>query len=125
LDGVLPAAVAAFGFDPNDLMAWLGPAISQASYEVGAEVRDAFVAHDAAASQRFAPNARGRWQADLYGLARDSLAAAGVAAVHGGGFCTYKDADRFFSHRREAPCGRMASLVWLDARGDDAKGDGR
>ena len=124
LDGVLPAAVAAFGLDPNDLLAWLGPAISQASYEVGAEVRDAFVAHDGAASQRFAPNARGRWQADLYGLARDSLAAAGVAAVHGGGFCTYKGADRFFSHRREAPCGRMASLVWLDARGDDAKGDG-
>jgi len=118
LNGVLPAAVAAFGIDPKELIAWLGPAISQASYEVGAEVRDAFVAHDAAASRRFSPNARGRWQADLYGLARDALAAAGVTAVHGGGFCTYTEAGRFFSHRREAPCGRMASLIWLDANGD-------
>lgn len=116
LGGVLPAAVAAFGVEPKDLIAWLGPAIGQASYEVGAEVRDAFVAHDSAASQRFAPNARGRWQADLYGLARDSLAAAGLTAVHGGDLCTYTAAERFFSHRREAPCGRMASLIWLAAR---------
>ena len=113
LSGVLPAAVAALRLDPEDLIAWLGPAIGQAAYEVGAEVRDAFVAGSAAASLRFEPNARGRWQADLYGLARDSLAAAGVRSVHGGGFCTYTEADRFFSHRREAPCGRMATLVWL------------
>ncbi len=115
LNGVLPAAVAAFHSEPNALIAWLGPAIGQAAYEVGAEVRDAFVARDAAASRRFTPNARGRWQADLYGLARDALAAAGVQSVHGGGFCTYTESKRFFSHRREAPCGRMATLVWLDA----------
>ena len=115
LDGVLPAAVAAFGRDPKNLIAWLGPAIGQAAYEVGGEVRDAFLARSAAASRRFLPNARGRWQADLYGLARDSLAASGVRSVQGGGFCTYTDAGRFFSHRREAPCGRMASLVWLAA----------
>lgn len=115
LNGVLPAAVAALGGDPGRLIAWLGPAIGQAAYEVGTEVRDAFVAGNPAASPRFSPNSRGRWQADLYGLARDSLAAAGVPSVHGGGFCTYTDAARFFSHRREAPCGRMAALVWLDA----------
>jgi YfiH family protein len=115
LNGVLPAAVAAFHGDPNDLVAWLGPAIGQAAYEVGADVRDAFVAREPAADRRFAPNARGRWQADLYGLARDALAAAGVRSVHGGGFCTYTDSKRFFSHRREAPCGRMATLVWLDS----------
>ncbi|HVJ30920.1 MAG TPA: peptidoglycan editing factor PgeF [Gammaproteobacteria bacterium] len=114
LNGVLPAAVAALGDDPEGLLAWLGPAIGQAAFEVGAEVRDAFVAGSATASRRFSPNQRGRWQADLYGLARDSLAAAGVRSVHGGGFCTYTEADRFFSHRREAPCGRMAALVWLD-----------
>lgn len=114
LNGVLPAAVAACG-DPDDLVAWLGPAIGQAAYEVGAEVRDAFVAGSPAAGQRFVENARGRWQADLYGLARDALAKAGVESVHGGGFCTYTQAERFFSHRREAPCGRMATLVWLDA----------
>jgi YfiH family protein len=116
LNGVLPAAVAACG-KPKDLVAWLGPAIGQAAYEVGAEVRDAFVAVSPAASHRFLRNARGRWQADLCGLARDSLAAAGVESVHGGGFCTYTQAERFFSHRREAPCGRMAALVWLEPNG--------
>lgn len=113
LDGVLPAAVAALGAPPAELIAWLGPAIGQAAYEVGAEVRDAFIARSAAAEHRFAANPRGRWQADLYGLARDALAAIGVEAVCGGDFCTFTEAKRFFSHRREAPCGRMATLVWL------------
>jgi YfiH family protein len=115
LNGVLPAAVAALRGDPEHLVAWLGPAIGQAAYEVGDDVRDAFVARRPSAADRFERNARGRWQADLYGLARDALADAGVRSVHGGGFCTYTQADRFFSHRREAPCGRMATLVWLDA----------
>jgi copper oxidase (laccase) domain-containing protein len=114
LNGVLPAVVAALGRKPGDLIAWLGPAIGQAAYEVGAEVRDAFVARSPAASQRFSRNPRGRWQADLYGLARDALGNAGVESVHGGGFCTFTEAERFFSHRREAPCGRMATLIWLD-----------
>jgi YfiH family protein len=116
-EGVLPAAVAAFDIAPSRLEAWLGPAISQAAYEVGTEVRDAFVARSAAAVRRFAANARGRWQADLAGLARDALLAAGVRAVHGGDFCTFTESNRFFSHRREAPCGRMATLIWLDPRG--------
>jgi YfiH family protein len=113
LKGVLPAAVRALGTPPADVVAWLGPAIGAASYEVGADVRDAYLARDAAADAAFAPNARGRWQADLYALARASLADAGVKDVHGGGFCTFADANRFFSHRREAPCGRFATLVWL------------
>jgi len=111
--GVLPAAVAAMGGDPADLLVWLGPAIGPSAYEVGAEVRAAFSAADPGAAACFQPNARGRWQADLYGLARRSLAAAGVSAVYGGDFCTYLDAERFYSHRREAPCGRMATLIWL------------
>jgi YfiH family protein len=113
LAGVLPAAVRAMAVDPAEIIAWLGPAIGPEAYEVGADVREPFVAQHAAAARWFAPNARGRWQADLYGLARDSLAASGVAAVHGGGSCTHAEAQRFFSHRREAPCGRMATLVWL------------
>ena len=113
LNGVLPAAVRALRTPPAEVVAWLGPAIGAASYEVGAEVRDAYLARDPRAGEAFAPNARGRWQADLYALARASLAEAGVGAVHGGGFCTYREADRFFSHRREAPCGRFATLVWL------------
>jgi purine-nucleoside/S-methyl-5'-thioadenosine phosphorylase / adenosine deaminase len=115
LAGVLPAAVTAMAVPAGDLVAWLGPAISQSAYEVGADVRDPFVAQDAAAAQRFERNSRGRWQADLFGLARDSLAAAGVEAVHGGGVCTFRAAQRFFSHRREGQCGRFATLIWLDA----------
>ena len=114
LAGVLPAAVRALGANPNDVLAWLGPAIGPTAYEVGADVREPFVARDATAARWFAPNARGRWQADLYGLARDSLVSAGVRAIYGGGFCTFTEAARFFSHRREAPCGRMATLAWLD-----------
>lgn len=114
LAGVLPAAVRALGVDAAEVVAWLGPAIGPDRYEVGADVRDPFVARAPAAAHRFSPNARGRWQADLYGLARDSLAGAGVTSVHGGGFCTYDEQDRFFSHRRESRCGRMATLVWLE-----------
>lgn len=114
--GVLPAAVAAMGGDPADLLVWFGPAIGPSAYEVGAEVRAAFSAADPGAEACFQPNARGRWQADLYGLARRSLAAAGVSAVYGGDFCTYLDAERFYSHRRESPCGRMATLIWLAPR---------
>jgi YfiH family protein len=113
LNGVLSEAVAAFGCPPDELLAWLGPAIGQVAYEVGAEVREAFVARAPAAEMRFDPNPQGRWQADLYGLARDALAHSGVRSVHGGGYCTYAEAERFFSHRREAPCGRMATLIWI------------
>jgi copper oxidase (laccase) domain-containing protein len=110
---VLPAAVAAMQAPAAELCVWLGPAIGAQAYEVGPEVRAAYVARDPAAAAHFAPNRRGRWQADLYGLARASLAAAGVTEVHGAGFCTFSEAHRFFSHRREAPCGRMATLIWL------------
>jgi YfiH family protein len=114
LAGVLPAAVAAFREEPDELLAWLGPAIGPAAYEVGADVRTPFVERQPGADRRFSSNPRGRWQADLYGLARDSLAAAGVRRVYGGGYCTFTEDQRFFSHRRRAPCGRMATLVWLD-----------
>ena len=107
-------AVAALGAAPAETLAWLGPAIGPAAFEVGDEVRAAFTRRDAAAERHFAPNSRGRWQGDLYGLARQALAAAGVRSIEGGGFCTFTEADRFFSHRREAPCGRMASLIWLE-----------
>ena len=122
LAGVLPAAVRALRTPPADIVAWLGPAIGAARYEVGAEVRDAYLARDAAAGAAFTRNERGRWQADLYALARASLSAAGVGAVHGGGFCTYREAERFFSHRREAPCGRFATLVWREGPSDTSDG---
>lgn len=111
--GVVEAAVAAMGVAPAMLIAWLGPAISQTAYEVGHEVRAACLERASEAAAAFVPNARGRWQADLYALARQELARAGVDAVRGGDRCTFAETERFFSHRRSAPCGRMASLIWL------------
>jgi YfiH family protein len=114
LHGVLPAAVEALGVAPSDVQAWLGPATGPAAYEVGDDVRDAYLARDPAAARHFTANTRRRWHADLYGLARASLERAGVESIEGGGFCTFNEPKRFFSHRREAPCGRMASLIWID-----------
>jgi YfiH family protein len=111
--GVLENTVAAFAAPAREIRAWLGPAISAPEFEVGDEVRDAFRTADAAAIACFVPNERGRWQADLYGLARQRLARAGVTAVSGGGQCTFRDAARFFSYRRDGQCGRMAAFIFL------------
>ena len=111
--GVLENTVAAMSVPPTQLMAWLGPAISQENFEVGSEVRDVFVAHDPRAAECFQQNERGRWQADLYGLARQRLARCGLEAVYGGHWCTFADADRFQSYRRDPECGRMVSFVHL------------
>jgi hypothetical protein len=113
--GVLAKAVAAFACRPAKLMAWLGPAIGVTAFEVGDDVRTAFVAGDPGSARAFLPNERGRWQADLDQLARRQLCAAGVGSIHGQPSCTYADAERYFSHRREAPCGRMASLIWRES----------
>jgi hypothetical protein len=114
--GVLEATVAALkqkGAGPATLMAWIGPAISGPAYEVGAEVRAAFLASHRGAAPGFAPNARGRWQLDLAAVARQRLHAAGLRRVYGGDLCTAGDPGRFFSHRRDGPCGRQAALIWL------------
>jgi hypothetical protein len=113
--GVLEATVRAMGVDPSNLLAWLGPAIGQEHFEVGDEVRQAFVDSDANAAEGFIRNARQRWQCDLYALARRRLVALGVRDVTGGGWDTFADADRFFSFRRDGRCGRMAALIWIDA----------
>jgi hypothetical protein len=113
--GVLSVAVKRMGIDPQTLLVWLGPAISQNAYEVGDEVRQALIDFDRGANTCFKPSNAGRWWADLYQLARRSLKAEGVHAIYGGGFCTHTESERFFSHRREAPCGRMATLIWLDS----------
>jgi YfiH family protein len=113
--GVLENTVAKMPVKPESLMVWLGPAISQPAFEVGDEVRAAFTAADPAAEACFVQNPRGRWQADLYGLARQRLRAAGVRHIYGGGLCTYTDVDRFFSYRRDPQCGRMISFVGRSA----------
>jgi len=112
--GVLAQTIAALATSPQELLAWLGPAIEQPAFEVGEEVREQFVARNPANASAFDRNDRGRWQADLYALARQELTQLGVQQIHGGGFCTHADAERFFSYRREQRTGRMASLVWMD-----------
>jgi YfiH family protein len=111
--GVLEATIEALGLAPADLHAWLGPAIGQRAFEVGPEVRDAYLAKLEVPDTFLLQNERGRYQADLYGLARLVLQRAGVTAVHGGGWCTHEDRARFFSHRRDGVTGRMATLAWL------------
>lgn len=111
-DGVLEATLAALGED--DWLAWLGPAIGPEAFEVGDEVRLAFQARMADCDTAFRPTPTGRWLADLYQLARLSLAQAGVTAVYGGDYCTYSDPDSFFSYRRDGKTGRMASLIWRE-----------
>jgi YfiH family protein len=111
--GVVEATLAALDCAPADVVAWLGPAIGPGAFEVGAEVRDAFASRLPELGACFSPNARGRFQADLYSLARRQLAAAGVASVDGGTWCTASDPRRFFSFRRDGTTGRMATLAWL------------
>jgi YfiH family protein len=112
--GVLEATAAAMG-GHGPLQAWLGPAISSAHFEVGPEVREAFMGHDPAAAAAFTANSRGRWQCDLQALTRTRLAAAGVSSVYADSGCTYAEPQRFYSYRRDGTTGRMAALIWLEA----------
>ena len=110
--GVLESTVAAMQCDPRRLCAWLGPAISAPHFEVGAEVRAAFMTQDALAGEAFTGNARGRWYCDLLLLAHRRLAALGVGGVSAANICTYAQAERCFSYRRDGRTGRMAALIW-------------
>jgi YfiH family protein len=125
--GVLEKTVRKLGVAPVDVMAWLGPTIGQANFEVGDDVRTAFMSGDVQAASAFEANSRGRWQCDLYALARRRLALLGISAIFGGAgggagdgagggdaWCTYADAARYFSFRRDGQCGRMAALIWLE-----------
>jgi YfiH family protein len=112
--GILPALIAAMQRPPGELLAWLGPCIGVGAYEVGDEVREALAERDPGRRSAFVPNERGRWQANLCTIARRSLTTAGVTQIYGGGSCTYRESASYFSHRREAPCGRMASMIWLE-----------
>lgn len=113
LGGVLEATVAELGAAAGNLHAWLGPAIGPESFEVGAEVREAYVARVRGSEACFIRNERGRYFADLYRLARLVLESAGVGTVHGGGWCTHRERERFFSFRRDGVTGRMATLAWI------------
>ena len=114
-DGMLEATLAAMRSPASDVIAWLGPAAGPAHYEIGADVRDAFLAHSAAAEAAFTGTRPGHWRVDLYALARQRLQAAGMdaAAIHGGDQCTIADPARWFSHRRDRRSGRMATQEWM------------
>ncbi|HUH00244.1 MAG TPA: peptidoglycan editing factor PgeF [Gammaproteobacteria bacterium] len=118
--GVLETAFAAMESPPGEVLAWIGPGIGAAAYEVGAEVRDACLAVGPDGDDCFTAGDAGRWHCDLVGLARLRLGAIGLAGVHGGQWCTYSDPARFYSHRRDGaadkPTGRMATLIWVDRR---------
>ena len=120
-DGVIEQTVQAMKVPPTTLMAWLGPAISAKAFEVGDEVRDAFVARQPIAATAFTPSpasgrgvgGEGKWLADIYQLARLRLQALGITRIYGGDLCTYTDKERFFSYRRDGVTGRMGTFIWL------------
>ena len=99
---------------PADVLVWMGPAIGPDVFEVGEEVRQAFMQQDPAAISAFKPIGQvGKWLADLWLLARQRLNALGVTSIYGGGLCTYTDSERFYSYRRSGQTGRMSGLLWL------------
>ncbi len=112
--GVIEATVGAMGVPPGSLVAWLGPAIGPEHFEVGAEVREAFLKVDPKAGKAFESNDRGRFMADLAALARRRLQRLGVNRIYGGGECTFTQADRYYSHRRDGVTGRQATLIWRE-----------
>ena len=112
-NGVLESTVAAMHAPARELIAWLGPAAGPQAYEIGEEVFGAFVSRDAAAASAFVATRPGHWRVDLYQLAHQRLAALGITRVHGGGLCTISDPQCFYSHRRDARTGRMATVAWM------------
>lgn len=110
--GILEATLAAFSVPPSEISCWLGPAIGPTAFEVGAEVREAFVSQHAEADAAFRPQGE-KFTADLWLLAKQRLQGAGVAQVFGGGDCTFNQHEQFFSFRRDGITGRMASFIWL------------
>ncbi len=117
--GVIARCVGSMDRPARELQAWLGPAIGPESYEVGPEVRDACLAATPGARLAFVPSpaGAGRWLADLYAIATRQLESLGVERIYGGGFCTYRDKSRFFSHRRDGTTGRFATLAWIHESG--------
>ena len=113
LAGVLETTIMTMGISGANIMAYLGPAIGPEAFEVGDEVRSAFVAKNEKAALAFKPSPAGKWLADIYLLARQRLSGQGVDRVFGGDFCTVNEVERFFSYRRDGQTGRMASLIWI------------
>jgi YfiH family protein len=112
--GVIEATVKAMAVPATELHAWLGPAIGPQSFEVGGEVRTVFADHDSDAVSAFAAQSNGKWLCDIYQLAQQRLTRLGVRRINSADFCTVRDADSFYSYRRDGVTGRFASLIWLE-----------
>ena len=112
--GVIEATMQAMNVAPQNLMAWLGPAISQDAFEVGDEVRAAFIAAQPQALSAFIPGQHSKWFADIYALARLRLNALGITQIYGGNYCTYREREHFFSYRRDGATGRMGTFIWRE-----------
>ena len=112
--GVIEATVRALALPPQSLLAWLGPGIGPAHFEIGAEVREELLRADPQAEAAFERNARGRYMADLAALARRRLERLGIARIYGGDACTYAAPEEYFSYRRDGRTGRQATLIWLE-----------
>ncbi|MDX8386064.1 MAG: peptidoglycan editing factor PgeF [Gallionella sp.] len=112
--GVIEATVEAMDAVPQNLMAWLGPAINQQAFEVGDDVRDAFISVHSQTSSAFVSGQHGKWLADIYALARLRLNELGITEVYGGGDCTFSESDKYFSYRRDGVTGRMGTFIWLE-----------
>jgi len=113
--GVVTSTIRKMPVAVDQLLVWLGPAIGPDAFEVGDDVRDAFMQLGQSFSDAFEQRENGKWLLDIYRAARIQLQQAGIEAVYGGGFCTFSDAERFYSYRREKTTGRMASLIWKTA----------
>ena len=112
--GVIEATVRALALPPQSLLAWLGPGIGAAHFEIGAEVRQELLRADPEAEAAFEQNARGRYMADLAALVRRRLKRLGIARIYGGDACTYAAPEDYFSYRRDGRTGRQATLIWLE-----------
>ena len=119
---VIERTIEAMRVPTEELLVFLGPAIGPTRYEVGDDVRDAFIYDDENAVTAFLPKANGKWLANLYELAQLRLRRLGVENIYGGDCCTFDDAERFFSYRRDGQTGRMAALIWLDTGSTQEKG---
>ena len=114
VDGVIEATVNEMNSPPDQLLAWIGPGISQQCFEVGNEVRELFVARNTGDESHFVASRSEHWLCDLYGLATDTMSRLEVAEINRSEYCSFSDDSDYFSYRRNAVTGRMASMIWID-----------
>jgi len=113
--GIIENSITNLSLAPENILVWLGPAISKKTFEIGAEVRDVFVKKDHDLASAFSPSTNSeKWMADIYLIAKITLNGLGITEIFGGNYCTYSDEESFYSYRRDGETGRMGSFIWMD-----------